>query len=152
MNRPLILLGVAWLFFGAALLLWQRTSARVTISWETGSEQNTAGFNLYRSAHPQGPFVQLNQALIAAQGSAAAGAVYRFVDAAAPPQTHYYRLEEVELDGTTTQLTPAVQQRERPSPWLRALTAVSAITGCALLLTGVKNKTEEIHAAKPHPD
>ena len=57
------LLGVA-----ALVVIWQAIagmgSARVVVEWSTASELDTAGFNLYRSESPDGPFEKVNQNLI----------------------------------------------------------------------------------------
>ncbi|MFQ5578801.1 MAG: hypothetical protein ACE5G8_17630, partial [Anaerolineae bacterium] len=48
----------------------------VTLTWQTGTEIDNAGFNLYRAASANGPWTKLNSALIAAQGDPVAGAGY----------------------------------------------------------------------------
>ena len=74
----------------------------VLISWETAQESDMLGFNVYRSATPEGERQQLNQRLIPAQspgqlirayyscrdGTAGRGVVY------------YYWLEAVDTSGS----------------------------------------------------
>jgi hypothetical protein len=73
----------------------------VTLVWETMAEIDNAGFNVYRATSPDGPFTRVNADMIAAQGSPVAGARYSFTDAPGAG-TFYYRLEDVDFDGTST--------------------------------------------------
>src|SRR5262249_48145474 len=52
----------------------------VTLNWVTATESQTAGFNVFRSAHNANNWVQVNAAMIPAQGQAGGGASYQFVD------------------------------------------------------------------------
>jgi len=74
----------------------------VTLAWETAAEIDNAGFNLYRAASADGPWTQINGAIIAAQGSPASGAAYNFLDAGIPADTCYYKLEDVDYNGAAT--------------------------------------------------
>jgi len=74
----------------------------VTLAWETAAEIDNAGFNLYRAASADGPWTQVNGALIAAQGGPASGAAYNFVDAGLATGTYYYQLEDVDYNGVAT--------------------------------------------------
>lgn len=136
-------LGTLWLLLSLSLLYIQHTIPRRTIvTWETGSEQNTAGFNLYRRATPDEPFVQLNDALIPARGSSSTGAQYRYEDTAVQPGTTYtYLLEEVELDGTTTRYPNAIQsQRVQSTAIWSWATAVAALIAITLLTLGLRHR------------
>ncbi|MBN2381575.1 hypothetical protein JXQ70_01710 [bacterium] len=77
---------------------------KAIIEWETGSELNTAGFNIMRtSASNSDLVVQVNDSLIPATGSSASGDYYSFVDNSVKVGgTYYYFLEEVELNNTKT--------------------------------------------------
>lgn len=74
----------------------------VTIRWVTESEFNTAGFNLYRAEREEGPYdVKVNDRLIPARDDPALGGEYVYTDTQViAGRTYYYRLEEVEQDGT----------------------------------------------------
>ena len=84
----------------------------VTINWETVSEQNNAGFNLYRAASPEGPWTKLNETLIAAQAPGSSeGRTYQWVDLemVEPGVDHATaQLEDIALDGAST-LHPPVE-------------------------------------------
>ena len=74
----------------------------VTLAWETGTEIDNAGFNLYRATAPGGPYTKINDALIAATGDPVSGAGYSFLDKGLAPGTYYYQLEDVDLNGVAT--------------------------------------------------
>jgi len=74
----------------------------VTLAWETGTEIDNAGFNLYRATAEGGPYAKVNGALIAAEGDPVSGASYSFLDKGLSPGTYYYKLEDVDLAGVTT--------------------------------------------------
>ncbi|MBN2384529.1 hypothetical protein JXQ70_16770 [bacterium] len=78
-------------------------NGKAHISWETGSEVNTAGYNLLRSDSMAGLKFKVNDALIPAQGSAGSGAAYQFVDNTVNAgNTYLYWLEEVENNSEKT--------------------------------------------------
>lgn len=82
---------------------------RVVVEWKTGTELDTAGFNLYRGESQDGPFGKINATLIPASNDALVGGKYRYEDTnVAPGKTYYYQLEDVELSGTTTRHGPIV--------------------------------------------
>jgi hypothetical protein len=82
-------------------------AGKVTVQWETASEVNTAGFNLYRADSQAGPYVKVNTALIPASGNQLTGSSYKYEDAAVQPgRVYYYELEDVETTGRTTRQAP----------------------------------------------
>ena len=75
--------------------------AAVIVEWTTESEVKLAGFNLYRSESMDGSYVKLNGTLIPASPDPIAGGEYSYTDTTARAGvTYYYKLEDVELDGT----------------------------------------------------
>ncbi len=77
--------------------------AGVVVEWTTATEIDTAGFNLYRSEQAGGTYTKINSALIPASTDPLRGGKYRYEDRdALPGRIYYYKLEDVELDGTTT--------------------------------------------------
>jgi hypothetical protein len=82
-------------------------SGKVTLTWITASEIDTAGFNIYRSTEENGAYEKINSALITATGNPGAGAAYRFVDnAARNRKTYWYKLEDIDTSGTATMHGP----------------------------------------------
>ncbi|HEU5090466.1 MAG TPA: hypothetical protein VFT99_23590, partial [Roseiflexaceae bacterium] len=87
--------------------LAQHTAAGVNVTWITGSELNTFGFNLYRGTLADGSdAVQVNGVLITARGRGQ-GATYQYMDSAARQGvTYFYWLEEVETSGVRQRYGP----------------------------------------------
>ncbi len=101
-SRLTLLLSLLFL-----LLLSGCSKQGATITWETASEVNTAGFNLYRSTTPDGPWEKINDQLIPPSQDPVSGGDYTFTDkTAGTGQTYYYQLEEVELSGNATRFDP----------------------------------------------
>lgn len=76
----------------------QASGTANVLRWTTASEANSAYFEVERSADGQ-EFVKIGQ--LAAAGTTSAARSYQFSDAAAAT-TRYYRLRQVDLDGTAT--------------------------------------------------
>lgn len=89
-----------WALLLAAALLTACT-APVRVEWSTEVEMNTAGFDLYRSDSPDGPFdYKVNDAPIPASPDPLAGGQYSYVDRTTKAgRTYYYQLHEIELGG-----------------------------------------------------
>ena len=94
-------------------------STAADVAWATASEQHSARFVVERATDPQAGFVAVGD--VAAAGTSATTHRYSLRDAAAPTRaTSYYRLRQLDTDGTET-LSPVV-----------ALAATEASTGFAL--------------------
>ena len=92
-------------------------SSLVLVEWTTESEVDMAGFNLYRSESPDGPYVKVNTALIPGASDPILGGQYAYTDTnVVAGQTYYYKLEDVELDGATTLHGPIEVVAEAGSP------------------------------------
>ncbi len=80
----------------------QETAMLVT--WETAQELDHVGFNLYRSTAFEGPYTQLNDALIPPQfPGEAMGGTYEWLDTDVQPAVvYYYRLEDIDVKGVST--------------------------------------------------
>lgn len=71
------------------------------LMWETATEINNAGFNLYRASTEGGPYTRINSALIPAQGGPVAGTRYSYVDSPGPG-TFRYILIDLDASGEIT--------------------------------------------------
>lgn len=112
----------------------------VQVTWETATELDNLGFNLYRAEAAGGPWTQLNAALIPAQTPGATfGNVYTWSDSDAPSGTVYYRLEDLDVNGTSTFHGPiSVTQESLPSAvQVAAFGATPAVAATPLLLVGL---------------
>ena len=84
-------------------------SSHIRIEWATGTELNTAGFNLYRSEQADGPYVKINAQLVPASNDSIVGGKYQYDDPnVVPGRTYYYQLEDVEYSGIATRHGPIV--------------------------------------------
>ena len=80
----------------------------VKIFWQTETEPNNAGFNLYRSQTEEDGYVKINESLIPAQGNATTGGSYEVTDIPEQSGNYYYKLEDVSVSGVSTFHGPIV--------------------------------------------
>ena len=78
----------------------------VRVVWQTLSEINDYGFEVQRSATAAGAFATLPDGFVRGHGTTSVPQSYAFLDAAAPAGTSYYRLKQVDLNGTFHYLEP----------------------------------------------
>jgi hypothetical protein len=127
-------------------------STGVTVRWTTETELDTAGFHLYRSESPTGPFtVRVTEALIPASGGPVAGSDYRYLDSSAVPGvTYYYELHEVETNGSENRFGPIEARVSGFSP-ARSL-ALVALAAAALALWWAGGRVAGARRAGGRPD
>ena len=144
--RLVIIAAVLSLIWPLAVAAEEPTPAAsvVVVEWTTESEVDMAGFNLYRSDSPAGPYVKVNATLIPGALDPLLGGKYAYTDTnVVAGRTYYYKLEDVELNGTATLHGPIEVVAEAVSPsafanlaawWpLAVLIAVLALGGVVLL-------------------
>jgi hypothetical protein len=145
-NRSgFLLIGASllWLLLAAALLVYQfGYPANVEITWETATEQQTAGYNIYRSSDPAGLYVLVNtDQFINSEGDSLSGATYSFIDDDVKAgETYLYMLEEIESDGTQIRYEDDIIEYTVPKVawWVAILIAGSSTIGAALFVSGLK--------------
>ena len=120
----------------------------VLLTWETNSELDNRGFNLYRGVSPGAPDRQLNAALIPSQGPGSPGGyIYTWEDRAdlVPGVTYFYWVEDVDMNNVATRHGPVsvdygaptavrlqgagVAAATSPNPWPVAGAALLALAG-----------------------
>jgi hypothetical protein len=114
----------------------QQVADFVRVTWETNSELNNRGFNLYRGVSPAGWDTQLNSALIPSQSQGSPGGfVYTWEDHAdlLPGTTYYYWLEDVELNGVATMHGPVSVDFVAPTAVTLSSVAASPAAGAGVL-------------------
>jgi hypothetical protein len=139
-QAVLLLLGVLWLLLGGYILYAQFSRpAMIQIEWQTETEFNTAGFNIYRSDTPDGEFVQINPQLIPSQADPASGASYLYEDDQVEAgRTYFYKLEDVEYSNVRQQHDVIAGEAPTVELWALVLAAISLVLGLALIGMGVK--------------
>ncbi|MCO5186472.1 MAG: hypothetical protein M9941_10500 [Anaerolineae bacterium] len=149
-NRLYIILGLLWLGLAAVILFSEfRRPATIVIEWETETEFDTAGFNIYRSvvtdndckAIDASNYDQINDELIPSSADPSSGATYSFEDKNVESGLQYcYALEDVEF-GQRTERHPPFQGEVQQVQWLALLiAAISVVIGLALLVSGLKRE------------
>ena len=142
-GRLLLFIGSLWLVLAVGYFYYQIMNPVVAIQWDTATEVNTAGFNIYRSTAPDGDFLQVNEVdgLIPAEGTAVSGAAYHYLDhTVVVNTTYYYLLEEVEYDQTINRYYDDMLIHHVPYASLQTIIimAIMLICGLGLVITGVK--------------
>jgi hypothetical protein len=99
------------------LLSFDATAAKkaIILSWETGSETDNLGFNLYRATSVDGQKIKLNAELIPTQAPPGStyGAEYKYRDTTVKGRTYYYWLEDVDIYGATTLHEPPTKAKPK---------------------------------------
>jgi hypothetical protein len=87
------------------------------VEWETATEINSLGFNLYRAESPDGLRIRLNESLIPSQAPGSpVGAKYQYVDDSIETvTTYYYFLEEVDVTSRATPYGPVSALSHQPA-------------------------------------
>jgi hypothetical protein len=80
---------------------------QVTLKWETATEIDNVGYNIYRAEAAEGNYIILNSEMIQADGSSIEGAQYQFIDTDVQNRkTYYYKLEDIDLNSNSTMHGP----------------------------------------------
>ena len=148
-RRVLIGLGLLWLALAAAILITQLVrQPQIQIVWQTESEFETAGYNIYRSETATGEYVRVNDTMILSAQDAFAGSEYTYTDETVEAGlVYYYRLEEVELDGSTNIYDadpnePISGSFRRLEWWAIVIVPLSTLVGLLLLSSSLYTKKE----------
>ena len=79
----------------------------IVLFWQTQSEIDNSGFNIYRSFEADGLFKRINPLIIEGLGNSPYGKIYSFTDTGIGSGiTYYYKLENVNFDGGRTMHGP----------------------------------------------
>ena len=106
---------------------------QVLVTWETVSELNNAGFNLYRSSSADGADRALLAFVPSQSPGSTAGASYSVTDAAVTAgQAYWYLLEDVDLNGATTLHGPVSATVSVPTAVTLSSVSAGAAAGPAL--------------------
>lgn len=120
----------------AGIFAWSGLQeAPVIVEWDTASELDIAGYNVYRSTSHSGPFEKVNSQLIPASQDPLAGGSYRYTDElVAADQLYYYELEAIETTGGSERFGPIEVRSKRGGTIELALAILMAAAGVLLIL------------------
>ncbi len=89
-------------------------NGQVILAWQTGTEMDNAGFNIYRARTKDGDYRKINSTLIPASGNASTGADYSYTDAPSVKGKYFYKLEDVDYNGVSTMHGPDKVKVKKP--------------------------------------
>ena len=92
----------------ASLAASRTPSGTVQVEWETATEFDNVGFDVYRASEPSGIRTRLNEVLVPTQyPGMPTGAKYTWLDAnVVPDRIYFYWLEDIDVNGAATQHGP----------------------------------------------
>jgi len=99
----------------------------VRLAWQTLSEINDYGFEVQRSASAADGFASLPDGFVHGHGTTSVPQSYAFLDGAVPAGTWYYRLKQVDLNGTLHYIEPVRVDLAVPSAPLGDIPATFAL-------------------------
>ena len=141
-----ITLGLLWLLLAAGLwIYWEQTASRIEVTWETATEQGTAGFRLYRREEENGEFVPVNEdQFVESRGGPSSGAAYNYLDDQVEAgKTYFYLLEEIESDGSRHRYEEdLLEYQVADTTWARLVViALCCVLGAGMLFAGLRPST-----------
>jgi len=72
----------------------------VILEWTTASEQDNLGFHIFRSREESGSYSRINEDIIPGSGTKSVPSNYRFTDSTSEPGTYFYKLLQVDTNGS----------------------------------------------------
>ena len=85
-----------------------------TLKWQTASEVENFGFDVYRSDREEGPFVRLTESPIPGSGTSDVPTKYEFADTSIEPDTaYYYYVESISTAGVRQRFTPIFRSKPK---------------------------------------
>ncbi len=113
------------------------STGSISLNWLNNTEADLAGYNVYRSASPDGTFVKLNSGLLTSSD---------YIDLSAPvAATSYYRITAVDTTGNES--APAVTNNYRPAsgsvPSAPTSLTSTSITATSVTLSWSDNSNNE---------
>jgi hypothetical protein len=84
------------------------------IKWETASELNNFGFDVFRGENEEGPFTRVNENTIPGAGSIDTPRHYEFIDDTIEAEkVYWYYVESISMSGEREKFTPTFQSRAK---------------------------------------
>ena len=105
----------------------------VTVTWETASEVDNFGFDIYRSLSEDGSFDRITETPLPGAGTTDEPQSYEYIDDTNDPaKGYYYYIESISIDGIRERFSPIMKapaKRPRPTsaPGSRERSSASAV-------------------------
>ncbi len=99
--------------FGA---VYRPDQGGVLVDWSTASEQDNLGFFVFRANALGAVYDQVNDVMIPGAGTTAACSQYSYLDSRVDAGIHYYKLQQVDSDGTIKTYGPVSVSVSIPIP------------------------------------
>ncbi|MDX2286708.1 MAG: T9SS type A sorting domain-containing protein [Bacteroidia bacterium] len=135
--RNTSLLPVEWLWIQASVL----TGDRVALSWATASEQHNLGFEIQRSADMErweaAGFMQ-------GAGTSQTVSTYTFTDPAPYGGVSFYRLEQLDIDGTSARSAVVEVRIDRAAPEANLYPNPATRAGTLLTLAAMESQAPHV--------
>lgn len=88
-----------------------------TARWTTASEQDTFGYDVYRSDSENGKFVRITKKPVLGNGTTSETHQYEFVDDTIDPcKEYWYYVEEITTQGTRVKFTSVFKAKAKRQP------------------------------------
>ena len=114
MKKPLIASLVITMFFFSIAQAGEGLGISNKIKWQTASELNNFGFDVFRGENEEGPFTKVNENTIAGAGSVDTPSQYEFIDDTIEAEkVYWYYVESVSMSGKREKFTPTFQSRAK---------------------------------------
>jgi len=141
-TRVVIGLGIMWITLALVIVFLPFFDPpKIDIEWETETEIETAGFNIYRSDTADGEFIRINDQIIPSQSDAVSGATYNYADYNVERgKTYYYQLEDIEYDNTTQRHDVLIGKAPGRDWWTIPLSLFSSVVGILMIVSGFRQR------------
>ena len=94
---------------------------KVVLDWETASELDNSGFNIFRSSQENSGYYIINEELIEGAGNSSTKRSYQYIDdQVAPGNQYWYKLQDVSFGGETEMHGPVAAKLQTESNNLSA--------------------------------
>lgn len=82
---------------------------QIVLNWQTESEEDNYGYNIYRAESEEGPFAQINKEIIPGAGTTNVPTTYKYIDTKVEVgKKYFYYLESVSFAGVKEVFSPTI--------------------------------------------
>ncbi len=139
-EKKILLLALLWILFGMAIFtIILADDPEIIVEWETETEFETVGFNLWRKMDPGEDFDRINEVIIPGSSDPASGNLYSYLDLNVERGlTYQYQLEDIDNNGTSTLHEEIIVAVPQTNSLFVLLALASVIVGVVLAAISVR--------------